>query len=245
MNVNRLLPFACLLLAVAILASLLHLAVAAEEGAAAPTTQPVEATADEAREGQVQVARWTYDKDKSGVCFSDGFLAEVARRTDIKVHRKFVDVRLDSADLYNYPFAVMSGEGEFTLTDVQRQHLKAYLDRGGFVLASAGCTSQPWAMSFRREISQLYPDAKLVPLPPDHAIFTKGVFEIDRLMPRSETSEAMIYGLEIGGKLRLVFSPVGLNDTANAGGGCCCCGGNEIRNAKYVNANLLVYALTH
>ncbi|MCA9307730.1 MAG: hypothetical protein KDA16_14465 [Phycisphaerales bacterium] len=27
-------------------------------------------------------------------------------------------------------------------------------------------------------------------------------------------------------------------------GGCCCCGGNEIRNARYINANILAYALT-
>lgn len=52
-----------------------------------------------------------------------------------------------------------------------------------------------------------------------------------------------IEGIEIDGRLAVVFSPEGLNDTKNAGEGCCCCGGNEILNAKYVNANILAYAL--
>jgi len=51
--------------------------------------------------------------------------------------------------------------------------------------------------------------------------------------------------LEADGALRIVFAPLGLNDTSNAGGGCCCCGGNEVRNAKLINANILVYALTN
>ena len=42
---------------------------------------------------------------------------------------------------------------------------------------------------------------------------------------------ATLEGLEIDGRIVLIYSPEGLNDTANAGGGCCCCGGNEIRNS--------------
>ena len=37
----------------------------------------------------------------------------------------------------------------------------------------------------------------------------------------------MLEGLEINGRLVMVYSKEGLNDVANAKG-CCCCGGNEI-----------------
>ena len=47
------------------------------------------------------------------------------------------------------------------------------------------------------------------------------------------------------GKIVLIYSQEGLNDTANAGGGCCCCGGNEIRNSQEINVNVFTYALTH
>ena len=50
--------------------------------------------------------------------------------------------------------------------------------------------------------------------------------------------------LEIDGRVAVVFSSLGLNGTDDVGGECCCCGGNEIRDAKRVNADLLLYALT-
>jgi hypothetical protein len=39
----------------------------------------------------------------------------------------------------------MTGEGAFSLTDDERKNLKAYLEKGGFLLASAGCSSKDWA----------------------------------------------------------------------------------------------------
>jgi hypothetical protein len=50
--------------------------------------------------------------------------------------------------------------------------------------------------------------------------------------------------MTVNGKLALVFSADGLNDTANAKN-CCCCGGNEIVQAEFLNVNLLAYALLH
>jgi len=45
----------------------------------------------------------------------------------------------------------------------------------------------------------------------------------------------------------VVLSPEGLNDAKNAGEGCCCCCccccGNEGLDVKYVNANIMAYAL--
>ena len=61
-----------------------------------------------------------------------------------------------------------------------------------------------------------------------------------------EDADEPLEGLEIDGKIVVVFSSDGLNDSDNAADpSCCCCGGNEIENARRVNANLLIYALTH
>jgi hypothetical protein len=49
----------------------------------------------------------------------------------------------------------------------------------------------------------------------------------------------------VNGRLVLVFSPSGLNDTDQAEEGCCCCGGEELIDAHMINANILVYVLTH
>jgi hypothetical protein len=56
-------------------------------------------------------------------------------------------------------------------------------------------------------------------------------------------------GLEVEGRLGAVFSAQGLNDSGSAGvddkgASCCCCTGDEIIGAKFLNANIVVYALT-
>jgi hypothetical protein len=51
-------------------------------------------------------------------------------------------------------------------------------------------------------------------------------------------------GVSIGGRLGVVYSQDGLNDTPHTTG-CCCCGGNELGNAIDINVNILAYALTY
>ena len=77
-----------------------------------------------------------------------------------------------------------------------------------------------------------------------HPLFSM-VFDIPTLRLRKSSGTATLEGLEIDGRLVMVYSPEGLNDTHNAGKGCCCCGGNEIQNSQEVNANIMAYALTH
>ena len=51
-------------------------------------------------------------------------------------------------------------------------------------------------------------------------------------------------GVSISGRVGVIYSQDGLNDTAHAPG-CCCCGGNEITNCLQVNVNILAYALIY
>jgi hypothetical protein len=204
-----------------------------------------EATAaGDARPGVVQCANLIYAQDRSSICFSDAFLGQLQKDTNICTNRRFFSVKLDSAEIYRYPFAVMTGEGQFALPDTQRANLRNYLLRGGFLVASAGCSSQTWDASFRAEIKRIFPEHELKKMPVSHPVYHT-VYDIGQLDTKHEGVQALLEGLEIDGKIVLVYSPEGLNDTANTGPGCCCCGGNEIRNAQQVNANLLAYALTH
>jgi hypothetical protein len=134
----------------------------------------------------------------------------------------------------------MTGEGSFILTEDERKNLKLYLEKGGFLLASAGCSSKEWGDSFTHEIEAIFPDRKLAGVPMDHPIF-RTVFNVDRL-DMSHGGDAKLLGLTIAGKIVLIYSQDGLNDTGTMHG-CCCCGGNEIKNSQKVNANILAYAL--
>lgn len=197
-------------------------------------------SANESTGESVECANLIYAGTKSSVCFSEVFLSTVASETTINTSRKFKAVKLAEKEIFKFPFAVVTGEGAFTLTDDERKNLKAYLDKGGFLLASAGCSSKEWGDSFAREIEALFPNQKLAEVPMDHAIF-RTVFEVKQL-DMSHGGVAKLYGLTLNGKIVLVYSPDGLNDTGTMHG-CCCCGGNEIKNSQKVNANILAYAL--
>jgi len=105
--------------------------------------------------------------------------------------------------------------------------------------------------SFRAEITKIFPKRAMEKLPPagskeaasDPIYHT--VYDIKALETKKEGVSAFLEVIRIDGRIALVYSSEGLNDTANAGGDCCCCGGNEVKNAREVNVNLLAYALTH
>jgi hypothetical protein len=208
-------------------------------GGEAPTPAPDARTVSGQEGDAVACANLIYAGTRSSVCFSEMFLTSIARDTTIKTARKFKPVKLAGDEIFGHPFAVMTGEGAFSLTDAERTNLRRYLQRGGFLLASAGCSSQPWDASFRREFAALFPDRKLEAIPMDHEIF-RTVHAITKL--RTKGIEAKLEGLTLEGKIVLVYSSDGLNDTSTLHG-CCCCGGNEILNAQQVNANILAYAL--
>lgn len=196
--------------------------------------------------GEVRVANLIYGSNQTSVCFADAFLGDIQRETPSQPQRRLVPVKMDDAELFDHPFAVMTGEGKFHLSDAQRANLKAYLEHGGFLIASAGCSSKPWSESFRAEMAAIFPKTPLAQLTAEHPVFT--IVNDCRVSPRNHggaTGLPTLFGLEMDGRLVLVFSSDGLNDSANAGPNCCCCGGDELQAARKMNVNLLVYALTH
>jgi hypothetical protein len=194
------------------------------------------------REESVQCANLIYAGSKSSVCFSDKFLQEVRRKTNIDADAGFTPVKLSSDDVFKFPFAIMTGEGAFSLTEQERKNLAGYLRHGGFLLASAGCSSQEWDQSFRREIKKLFSDKPLDKLPMDHPVF-QTVYRIPRITLKNGGT-TLLKGVERDGRLVLIYSSEGLNDTGDVKG-CCCCGGNEVQNSKDVNTNVFAYALTY
>ncbi|HOW97286.1 MAG TPA: DUF4159 domain-containing protein [Kiritimatiellia bacterium] len=201
------------------------------------------AAAAPAKEGVVQCANLIYGGTHTSRCFSDEFLSAVQRDTAIATERRFKSVKLASEDLFSYPFVIITGEAEFHFTAKEREHLKKYLESGGFLLASAGCSNKDWDRAFRREMKTLFAEKGLRPIEMDHPLF-RTVHAITELKLHHPAAAARLEGIEVDGKLVVVYSPHGLNDTAHTEG-CCCCGGNEITNSLQVNVNILVYALLY
>ena len=193
----------------------------------------------------MQCATLTYAGTQKSKCFANQFLSDLSKNTNVRTQPQFAPVRMDAKELFRYPFSVLSGEGAFQLTAVERENLRHYLENGGFLLASAGCSSQPWADSFRKEMKNLFPSREMVKLSPDHPLFHT-VYDVKESHYKvGQARFPDLFGVEIDGRMALIFSPDGLNDTGNAGKDCCCCGGNEVKAARQINVNVLAYALTH
>ena len=193
-------------------------------------------------DGIVQVANLVYAGTKSSQCFADHFLVKAEKETAISTSRRFHAVKLNSDEIYNFPLVIMTGEGAFSLPDQERSNLARYIERGGFLLASAGCSSQEWDRSFRKEMAAIFPHNKLEELGMDHPIFHT-VYDIHDLAGHHGKPRPL-EGIVFGGRLGVLYSRDGLNDTEHTQG-CCCCGGNEITNAIEINVNVLAYALTY
>jgi len=193
-------------------------------------------------EGVVRVANLIYAGTKSSQCFSDHFLTRAEQESTISTSRRLHSVKLATGELFEYPLAIMTGEGSFELLDVERQNLRRFVERGGFLLASASCSSPDWDQSFRAEMARIFPDHSLQNIPMSHPIFHM-VYDVDQLDGLHSTPRPL-EGISIGDRLGVLYSVEGLNDTAHTSG-CCCCGGNEIRNDEEVNVNILAYALLY
>jgi hypothetical protein len=181
--------------------------------------------------------------EKTSVCFSHAFLAAAAEKTALPIQPTFERLRLGDEELFSTPFCVFTGTGTFKLGDTERQNFRNYLKRGGFIVASPGCSDKDWNKAFLREIETLFPDTPMATIPMTHPAFST-VHTLTKLNLNKSTGSTMLKGLEIDGRLALVFSEEGLNDVKNTEG-CCCCGGNEISQSQQVNINLLIYALLY
>jgi hypothetical protein len=193
-------------------------------------------------DGVVQVANLVYAGTRSSRCFSDHFLVTAEKESAVSTSRRFHAVKLSSDSVFEFPLVIMTGEGDFTLSDQERQNLRRYVQRGGLLVASAGCSSIEWDRSFHAEMAKIFPDNPLQGIPMSHPMFHT-VYEIKDL-EGFHSKPRPLEGISLGGRLGVVYSRDGLNDTQHTAG-CCCCGGNEIINAVQINVNLLAYALTY
>jgi len=193
-------------------------------------------------EGVVRVANLIYAGTMGSKCFSDHFLTQAEQDSTISTSRRFHAVKLADDELFEFPLVIMTGEGSFELLDVERQNLRRFVERGGFLLASAGCSSPDWDRSFRSEMARLFPDHAMEQIPMTHPIFHT-VYDVTELRGLHQTPRPL-EGISLGGRLGVLYSVDGLNDTSHTSG-CCCCGGNEITNDEQINVNILAYSLLY
>lgn len=191
---------------------------------------------------RIECGKIVYAKNKSAVCFADKFLERFKHETHLEVATKFKPVKLETEEIFSTPFCAWSGEGTFRLSEKERENMRAYLMKGGFIISSPGCSDKSWDRSFRAEMKNIFPENELVKIPMNHLIF-KTVRNIPKLSTGRKRS-THLEGIFIDGRLALVYTLDGVNQARYAKG-CCCCGGDEIKQASDLNVNILTYALLY
>ena len=194
-------------------------------------------------DGIVQVANLVYAGTKSSRCFSDHFLIKAEKESAISTSRRFHAVKLVDDDLFEFPLVIMTGEGDFQLSDKERDNFRRYVERGGLLIASAGCSSPEWDRAFRREIAVIFPEQSLTYIEMSHPVFHT-VYDIETLTTTHGGTPRPLAGISLDGRMGVIYSPDGLNDSRHTQD-CCCCGGDELSNAVDINVNILAYALLY
>ena len=88
--------------------------------------------------------------------------------TDIDADVAVVDV--DSYDIFNYPFVHMTGHGNVSFDENDRDNIRNYLLAGGFLHIDDNYGMKDYAMS---QMLMIFPELQWVELPYSHTIFQK------------------------------------------------------------------------
>lgn len=88
--------------------------------------------------------------------------------TDIDADVAVVDA--DSYDIFNYPFVHMTGHGNVSFDENDRDNIRNYLHAGGFLHIDDNYGMKDYAMS---QMLMIFPELQWVELPYSHTIFQK------------------------------------------------------------------------
>lgn len=157
---------------------------------------------------QIQLARIKYRG--GGDWYNDpsslSNLIEFTRQqVPISINANYEDVALGSSNLYDYPFAFLTGHGNITINQTEAENLRHYLDNGGFLYIDDDYGLDE---HFRQFIKKVFPDEELVELPFSHPIYHQ-VFDFPEGLPKIHEHDGKAprgFGLFRNGRLVLFYT---------------------------------------
>lgn len=104
--------------------------------------------------------------------------------TNIKKSPEIVEV--GSSDIFNYPFLHMTGHGNIFFSNEEANNLRKYLLSGGFLHVDDNYGLDEF---FRKEITKVFPNKKLVLINSNHIIFNQS-FKFPNGLPKIHIHDA-------------------------------------------------------
>ena len=113
-----------------------------------------------------------------------------------------------TGDLQESPVLFLSGARDIPVTQADKEKLKEYIQQGGFLFAEArdgnGCDGALFDRSFRALMAELFPDASLRLLPPEHPVW----FADGRVDPKFMRP---LLGIDASCRISVVYCPKNLS----------------------------------
>ena len=123
--------------------------------------------------------------------------------TNIKKSPEIVEV--GSSDIFNYPFLHMTGHGNIFFSNEEANNLRKYLLSGGFLHVDDNYGLDEF---FRKEITKVFPNKKLVLINSNHIIFNQR-FKFPNGLPKIHIHDAKpseAYGIFDNGRLICLYT---------------------------------------
>ena len=186
----------------------LVLAVLAALGAVGPRSAPEEGVVLSVSADSITIARLQYDG--GGDWYANpsslpNLLAAVRDRTGIPVARREATVTALSPALRDHPYLYMTGHGNVSFSPAERAALRDYLLSGGFLHADDNYGLDE---SFRAEMAEIFPDAELTEIPPDHPVFHV-LYDFDDGLPKIHEHDGaapQAFGIFRNGRMLVFYS---------------------------------------
>jgi RNA polymerase sigma factor (sigma-70 family) len=116
------------------------------------------------------------------------------------------------ADLLRAPILFMNGHNAPEMTAAEKKNLRDYVERGGFILAEACCSSADFDRGFRTLMEEVFPDKQnqLRSLVGDHPMWrARHLLNVDA---------HPLWGIDRGGRTAVIYSPADLSCYWNQSG---------------------------
>ncbi|MCX7046420.1 MAG: DUF4159 domain-containing protein [Candidatus Sumerlaeota bacterium] len=187
-----------------------------------------------------------WDPDPSGLSY---LLKAVGEQTTGDV--KFRRIPLDPEDstMFSYPFVYLTGQLNFVFSKQAQENLRAYLERGGFILIVNASNRIDFDRAVRREMKAALPDKQMAALPDDHPLFSsQNKIPAVPQLQSAEGAKSPIgtrpEGIDINGRLGVVYIPVAVG-AAWQDAELPFVPTPDHRYALQLGVNAVVYAMTH
>lgn len=118
---------------------------------------------------------------------------------------KFYSVNINSDDIFNYPFILITGHGNIEFSENEILRLRKYCESGGFIYADDDYGMDE---SLRREMKKVFPGEEMKELPFNHKIYNSH-FSFPNGLPKiheHDQKPAQGFGIYKNGRLCLFYT---------------------------------------